>query len=495
MLEAIAEGWRIALTDEQLPEIVNRLIAEMTDGEAIETVLRHLSDVEREALAFVAAKGPVKAHVLARRYGRVRRLGPGRLEWEQAWRNPASAVERLWFLGLLYRGYGMDERYHGEVFFIPPEILDILPVLSVPSPVFRVEPAPQPPVVRDDQDALARDAFVILSHLRNHDVRARKGVLARHELATVRPRLVIQNARRLQFLHHICEQAGLIRREKGLWQPTSQAASWLKERALARCRTLYYAWLEDANWNELCMMPSVQCEDTGWRNDPIGARKGILSYLLQCPPDAWLSITSLIESIHAVNPDFMRPDGDYDSWYIRDAQTGHYLMGYDNWEKIEGAFIHYLLEHPLLWLGVVAIGYPRDEERASSFMLTEQGAAILGLREFKAYSANGARGKKHSPGRIVVQSNFQVIVPREASWYDRFLLERFARWVDEQQGIVRYAIDVGSVRAALERGITVRQIHAFLWRVTGGKVPKQVLRALKSWASRGELPQQGLLVR
>jgi hypothetical protein len=487
MLEAIAEGWRIALTDEQVPEIVDRLVTEVTDREAVEAVLQRLSDVERAALAFVAASGQVKAHVLARRYGHIRRLGPGRLEWEQAWQNPASAVERLWFLGLIYRGYGLDERYHGEVFFVPPKILAVLPTMTAPLPAFRVEPAPQPAVVRDDEDALARDAFVILSHLRKHDVRARKGVLARHELAKVRHRLIIQDPQRLPFLHHICERAGLMHREEGLWQPTNQAASWLKEGDLARRSTLYQAWLDDPDWNELCIMPSVRCENTGWRNDPILARKGILGYLLQCRPGAWVTVASFVESIHDLDPDFMRPDGDYDSWYIRDAQSGHYLMGYSNWEKVEGALIRYLLECPLLWLGVAAIGHPQTEEAACSVVLTEQGAAILGLREARVPPVNGVSDTERSQHRFVVQANLQVIVPRGASWYDRFLVERFARWVDEQHGVARYAIDAASVRDALDRGITVRQLHAFLQRATGDRVPKQVLRALRSWASGDEL--------
>ena len=40
MLEAIAEGWRIPLTDEQRPEIEALLAAEMTDREAAAAVAR-----------------------------------------------------------------------------------------------------------------------------------------------------------------------------------------------------------------------------------------------------------------------------------------------------------------------------------------------------------------------------------------------------------------------------------------------------------------------
>jgi hypothetical protein len=481
MLEAIAEGWGVSLTDEQVPEILDRLVEEMTSEEMVEMVVRRLSDAEREALAFVAHTRQVRAHVLVRMYGSVRRPGPGRLEWEQAWHNPASAAERLWFLGLIHRAYGLDEQYRGEVFFVPAEILAVLPPMSALLPVFQVEPARPPRIVRDDADALARDAFVILSHVRNHDVRARKGVLARYELGKIRPRLSSDHPPRLGFLHRACEQAGLLRREEGLWQPTNQAAAWLKLQALDRRHILFHAWLEDGDWNDLCLMPTVSCEDTGWRNDPTAARKSILTYVSRCPTDTWLTVQSLVESIHQVAPDFMRPDGDYDSWYIRDIETGQYMMGYRNWDKVEGALVRYLLAGPLLWLGMVASGHAQQGGLAESFRLTREGASILGLHTVGAAEGTAGSKKAGRPPRIVVQANFQVLVPSALGWYDRFLLERFARWLDERSGEARYLIDAKSVAVALQRGITIQQIEAFLQRTTGGRVPAQVIRALRAW--------------
>ena len=473
MLEAIAEGWGIALTDERSDEVVDRLAAEMTDPEVIQILLKRLGDAEREALALAVNKGQVRAHIMTRKYGDIPRLGPGRLEWERAWRDPASPLESLWFLGLLHRAYGLDRGYRGEVFFVPPDVLDALPSMSVDLADFEVERAPDPSTVKDEGDALARDVFAVLVHLRKNRVHAKKGVLAAHELARLRPRLAGSHRRqRMAFLHHVCVAAGLIRRDNGLWGPTDEAASWLKDGAVARGRILCHTWLEDWNWNDLCAMPGVRCEDTGWRSDPVLARKGILRYVAKCPASVWLTVASLVDSLHEVDPDFVRQDGDYDSWYIRDAHTGHYLMGFGNWERVEGALIRYVLEYPLRWLGVVAVGHPPGEERACCFKLTDRGAAILGLHEMEEDPVR----------RIIVHSSLQVTVPREASWYDRFLLERFARWVDEQQGATRYVINAESVGACLDDGVTVEQIVAFVRRATGGKVPARVLRSLGAWA-------------
>ncbi len=354
----------------------------------------------------------------------------------------------------------------------PPELRSALPPLPVQLPVFTVEPAQEPALVRHDRDALARDAFVILSYLRNHDVRARKGALTSRELRQLQSRLSYPtDPQRLSFLCHLCEQAGLIHQEGGLWKLTGKAAYWLREGGLARCRVFYRTWLEDKDWNELWLMPGVHCEDTGWRNDPVLARKAILNYLAKCPIDTWLTMTSFMGSIHEMDPDFMRPDGDYNSWYIRDTYTGQYLMGFGAWDKVEGVLIRYLLEGPLLWLGVVAIGHDQEAQRASCFMLTAQGAAICGWHEIE----------EEPMQPIVVQSDFQVFVPHSASWYDRFLLERFAHWIEEKEGVTRYVIRADSVRTCLERGATWKQILAFLRRATGNRVPASVQRALQAW--------------
>lgn len=470
MLEALAEGWGIALTDEQTPEIVELLAAEMVRPDSLRRLLRRLSDAEREALAYVAALGQVKAHVMTRKYGSIRRLGPGRLEWERAWRQPISAAERLWFLGLLYREYGVAERYHGEMFYVPPEIRTVLPPMEVRLPAFHAEIAPNPPAVQDDGDALARDAFVILSYVRKHQVPARKGGFTARELAALRPRLAgALHGDRLRFLQHVLAQVGLLGQEERLWKPTPQAAAWLKAGDIARRRMLYQAWLEDADWNELWMIPELHCEETGWRNDAVLARKGVVRYLEQCPVGSWVSLASFVASVRDVDPDFMRPDGDYDSWYIRDAQRGQYLTGFASWDKVEGTLIRYLLEQPLRWLGVVAIGRSQAEAQPYCFMLTAQGAAVLGLQETKT--------GPFLP--LVVQPDLSVLVPPKASWYDRFLLERFARWVEDKEGTACYRIDAASLRACLASGVTMGQILAFLRRATHNRLPQAAVRALQ----------------
>jgi hypothetical protein len=318
--------------------------------------------------------------------------------------------------------------------------------------------------------------------LRNHEVRARDGVLAKHELESIRNRLTSTDRPRLLLLWRLCEQAGLVGRENRLWQPTQAAAAWLKEDAPSRQRALFQAWLSDADWNELCAMPSVRCEDTGWRHDPILPRRALLAHLRECPLNVWLDVESLIDAIYDTAPDFMRPDGDYESWYIRDARNGHYLLGFASWGSVEGALIRYLLEQPLLQLGAVSVGHAQPSARPTAFRLTAIGEALLLDVETPPGGEDAVRSQQPAE-RVELRSDLSVLVPIRGNWYDRFLVERFARWVEEHEGIARYEIDRNSVARAASAGVSIPQIEAFLRRVSGGRVPARVHRALEAWGA------------
>ena len=126
-------------------------------------------------------------------------------------------------------------------------------------------------------------------------------------------------------------------------------------------------WREDAEWNDLWHVPDIRCEETGWRNDPLRARHAVLDLVGRCATGQWLSISGFVSAVRDQYPDYARPDGDFETWYIRDVRTGEYLSGLECWDRIEGALLTYLLVGPLHWLGIVSLGYKDGWEKPSSF--------------------------------------------------------------------------------------------------------------------------------
>ena len=89
------------------------------------------------------------------------------------------------------------------------------------------------------------------------------------------------------------------------------------------------------------------------------------------PKQEWWALEGFIMAVKETEPDFQRPGGDYDSWYIRGEDSEEYLTGFDNWEAIEGALLEYYLTGPMHWLGLVDLA---DE----AARLTAYGRAFLG---------------------------------------------------------------------------------------------------------------------
>lgn len=479
MLRAIAQKRGIELESNRRREVVGQLAKALVQPESMAEALERLEPQEREALeSLVSEGGRKKLHLFVRRYGEIRAFGPGRLERERPWEDPVSTAEGLWYAGLIYKAFDevsgkTRQGQPSEFVFVPRDFLPLLPEVEKKPPSFVVETASPPSATREGGLSLVQDTCTFLSYLQNENVKPLKDdSLTPRDAEGITKRFLIEedNTERLAFLHHLCQRLGLVHLSERLLKPDPpQAKRWLKAPRAEQLSALQEAWRDDADWNELWRVKSLRCEPTGWRNDPLLARKRILERLAKCPPEQWLSLASFTEAIKESDPDFQRPDGDYTSWYIREVATGQYLMGFEHWDQVEGALIAHLVTKPLHWLGITSLGY--DAEGAlHSFTITPWGAAFLGLpAEMPAEAA--------SPP-IVVRPDFTVLAPAGGSLYDRFQLERFAAWQSSGDPYV-YRITRRSLAGGLRQGITIEMILAFLKRVSGGKVPRNVVSALR----------------
>ena len=499
MLRAIAQRRGIELTSNRQREVVEQLAEELVQPESIADILERLKPREREALeSLVSEGGRNKFHLFVRQYGEIRAFGPGSLERERPWENPISAAERLWYSGLIHRAFDEVEGQTSEFIFVPQDLLPLLPGIEEESPAFVVETVSTPSTTRQGDLALAQDTCAFLSHLQNEDVKPLKdGGLARRDIESISKRLLVgedeEGTERLAFLHHLCQRLGLVHTSKGFLKPNPpEAKRWLKAPRAEQLLALQETWRDDSDWNELWRVKSLRSEPTGWRNDPLLARKKILEHLAKCPPEQWLSLASFTNAIKGSDPDFQRPDGDYTSWYIRQVATGQYLMGFEHWDQVEGALIVHLVTKLFHWLGGTSLGYD-DERNVRSFLITPWGTAFMGLpgempaeatpslRQAPGTASQGRSAQDTAP--MIVQPDFTIIAPAGGSLYDRFQLERVAAWQSSGDSYV-YRITRDSLARGLRQGIKIEMILAFLKRVSGGKVPKNVVSALRNWGKR-----------
>jgi hypothetical protein len=480
MLEGIAAGWGLTVRSEEVESeeakaaVAETLAAHMLDEARLASVLASLEEPAQEALAEVAAQGVVRVRRWSRRHGEIERLGPARLARSQPWQQPETPAERLWYLGLLYRDYGVIGAYRGEVYFLPPDLLSLLPPLSVTETTAELTPVMPPEGTTDRGLALCRDVLMILGYARSTALRSRAPhILRKRDIAILGDRLSLTDHGYIILLQHLVLQARLLQRHRGSWQPRSITKRWLQAKPYARAQKLFQTWREDATWNELAHIPSLDFQRAGEAYNPQRPRAKVLAQLQACQVGTWYALTDLVNTIKALEPDYMRPDGDYDTWYVRDAQSRQYLSGFGHWERIEGAFIKYLIRGPLYWLGAVALD---GDPAPMGFTVTPLGAALLGW--------DGAEAPQIAESLLDVQPNMTVNAAYKSNYYDHYQLMRFAEWQSMRPQAMIYRITERSLAESLEEGIEVKQILAFLRRASGEKLPREVAQTLEGWASR-----------
>lgn len=477
MLRALAENLGVALDTNRQTEAADRLAAALAEPSSVQIALARLSVEGRSALGrLLAAGGQMRAPQFNRQFGQVRPVGPGRLEREAAWRHPANPAEELFYVGLIYRAFCQDEQGPGEFVVIPDELRRLLPQppAAPPFAVAAVLGPGKPPV---QEATLVRDLFLYLVYAQNHDVRPYvDGRLGRRDSSALVQRMGQPGERRLALVHHLAGRLGFAARRGNLLRlEPAPVKGWLTAAPARQLAVLQAAWRDDPAWLDLCQVPGLVCDlRTGWleRTDPAATRKRLLSWLTHCPPEGWWSCASFVTAIKAADPDFQRPDGDYDSWYIRDAAGEAYLSGFESWDRVEGALIADLLAGPLRWLGAV---HWIESDAGPLCRMTAEGARWLGL----------AAGEIEvpRPAPITIGQDFLIDLPDPTSLYVRFQLERFADL--EQAEPCRYRLTAGALGRALARGVQVEQVLTFLKRAGQRPVPANVAGQLRQWARRG----------
>ena len=347
--QAIADAWQIALAHGQSSlEKVDQLAAAMLVEEAQRRVLAALSAEAQAALQeIVTQAGVLPGHRLKLRYGALRRFGPAKLERDRPWTDPANVLEELYYKGLIYRAYGAVGGQHAELVLVPEPLLSSLPKMAQ-EPVCELLAEAAPTRMLAQGNALAEDVLALLVRLRQAPIpgslpSADESRPAAGSVTSDWPELGLgdrwqgpDEATRTALVWRIAFRLQLIQEEQGLLAPSLRAREWLRLSDRQRLARMVQAWRDDSVWDELRHQPGLILEDTGWKNDPRLARQNLVRFLQECPRQQWLDMARWLEALKDRFPDYMRPDGDLESWFIRDAETGSYLSGVEAWDQVEG---------------------------------------------------------------------------------------------------------------------------------------------------------------
>jgi hypothetical protein len=477
-LRIVAELWGLELNAPDARHALQSLVAALPDPGLVEEALELLPAEAQAALdELLRNDGRLSWVQFTRRFGAVREMGPGRRDREGPYRNPASPAEALWYRALVCRAFFEAPDGPQEFAFIPSDLMERLPrpgdrtalPLGRPaSPDERAQPIPA-------TDRILDDACTLLAALRL------ELPLASLNFPTASP---VPYPLSPQALQEILAAAGLLD-DSGLPQPEAARAFLEASRGEALAQ-LARAWLGSETCNDLRRVPGLLFEGE-WENDPLRSRRAVLEYLSGLPINTWWSLEAFIAAVKKRYPDYQRPAGDYDSWFIRQAASGDYLRGFDHWEAVDGALIRYLISGPLYWLGICYLCAPAAPESpatagsATAFRFTDWAAALL--------KGEAPEGLAVEDALLVARSNAHLHVPRLTARAARYQIARFASWEDapspgRPDETYRYRLTPASLERARTQGLRVAHLLALLRRYAAA-VPPSLVKALERWEERG----------
>ncbi len=472
-LRVIGEWYELDLTGLQKRASVKALSEALTRLDMNEET-RYLPQEELAAMvALIEAGGRIPVAPYERDFGSLRQMGPARMEREEPWLDPISPAEALWYRGFLYRGFDDSaEDDLEEYYFLPSELLDQFPspkpeidesidvkaslLIAVPEPDFHT---PASTNVVDDFTALL--------------AASQAGSIVEDNLSTLESQLLNGDPDRSSLLFSLAWELSLLRPTDQGAKPTRKVVEWLTQSREVLLRELANAWRGSA-WNELFYTPGIICEGGSWENDPKLARSAILGAMPQGVD--WYRLQDLIKVIKETKPDFQRPSGNYDTWYIRDKHSGEYLAGFSSWDYVEGRHLLYIVCRAMVWLGLVEISNSVSLEDIS-YRFTPMGFEWLENRPVEADSLKVP---------IVVRDDASILVPFNADFYHRFQIARVAEMEQPIEGKpFVYNLTPASLDLARRQGIESQRLIKFFEEASSRQLPASTRRAIERWAEKG----------
>jgi hypothetical protein len=437
---------------------------QVTDLSKFQTQYASLPDEAHDALHELQKHhGRLNWNLFTRKYGEVRDFGPAWRDREQPYLNPVSTAEYLWYRGLVARAFLKQGPVPQEFAYVPDDLLPLIPPptrrhnrpIRVQSTTNREQIEP-PYTTR-----LLDDLCTALSALR----------------CGLPP---YQNAHLLirppysAFLAEILRSMELVSHD-GILQPekTRQLLEAAREQAFLE---VFQNWRESRDIYELALVPALRMEGN-WSYDAMAARSAALNMVIDLHREDWISLQEFCAEVKEHNPDFLRPDGNYDTWFVRTRSTGEYLQGFEHWDEVEGAYLRFLLLGPLFWMNVVETH--RDETPGSQifFRLTELGQDLLHGATPPAFPGD--------LGKIGFLKTTMLAVPAATPRWVRYMIARMSEWVGRQIDVYIYRITPESLAVARKQGLYPSHLIKLLQRFSATPIRPTLTRALERWEDTG----------
>lgn len=463
LLERICSFWGIDSSNLDNTAAVEALVQATQDTALVAEVVESLPTSARETWSFLAAN-PQKTTwaQFTRKFGEVREYGPARREREEPELHPVSAAEMLWYRGLIGRAFLNLPPEPREFVFIPDELIRFA----------------NPP--KSSESALEIEFFS--KNLIKREIKADSRLLdhmtdwlAARRMGRELPETAWKNWRGTEaFITGIASAYGLIDKKGEL--VTETLAAFFQQEQTEIQLSWIANWKDSSSINDLRDIPGLVCEGN-WQNDPVRPKQFLLELIQKLSPDTWYSLSSLVNVIKTIAPDYQRPSGDYDSWFIRKTADKNFLRGFDHWDEVDGALIRYLICGPLHWLGIIDLGQTDEKNKIQAFRISS----------LFFYFATSQKGELTRDKEVPVKISPDLVfnIPCFASRILRYQIGRFCEILSITPEETCYEITPTSLQSAQEAGLKPSQLVLLLEKQLKTPLPKTLLLMASHWEKNG----------
>ena len=464
-LHVIAELWGVAFDAPDAKTGIPRLADLLLDNDLVLETVDLLPEDTRDALTSLQkAGGRLPWAQFTRRYGELREMGPGRRDRKQPHRSPVSPVEALWYRALVGRAFFEAPDGLIEFAFIPDDLLAALPLIKPPisAPLGR----PATPAERTHTlpvaDTILDHAAILLAALR---LDLPDAMFQAAWGAAGIPR---------EDLKGMLTAAGIL--DDGEDPDPEQVRTFLEAGRAAALLRLFQAWRDSTAYCDLLHLPHLEAT-VEMAYDPRQVRETVIGFLAAIPRDTWWSLPAFVAAVKQTTPDYQRPAGDYDSWYLQHRESGEFYRGFKYWDVVDGELLRYLITGPLYWLGVMELAAPGEGAAAEAFHFSPWAEALLGGKEPGGFPAE--EEPLHVTAAGVIRAPH--LTPRTALYQ----VSRFCDWDTPKAGAYRFRLTPAGLARAQGQGLKISHLLALLRSHASSSVPPNLIQALGGWDQYG----------
>ncbi|MCX6054357.1 MAG: hypothetical protein NTZ74_05460 [Chloroflexi bacterium] len=461
LIDRISLFWGVDSINQDYTVRVNLLVDAMLNIELRNEILESLTPSALEAWKDLVQNENKETWTnFSRKYGDIRQFGPSKREREAPENHPTSTSEYLWYRGLIGRAFFNLPPEPREFVYVPDELIG-------PSKISAQNPHLNPirPVSKTEiQDVLSFEDR-ILDHMTDW--------LSAKRMGRILPESVFEQWGITEsFLSLIAKETGLIDPDNN--PNTEKIKTFVQTGHEELMRNLFSIWKSSRAINELRMLPGILCEGT-WENDPIRPREVIIEVLKTLKFKTWYSLSSMVNTIKIMDPDFQRPSGDFDSWFIRQTDTNDYLRGFDHWDDVEGVMITHLLTGPFFWMNRIDLAVETKTSKIHAFRLNPR---------FYSSKMDPLVEQNQHP-KLRVTSDLHISLPTSSPLILRYQIGRFCELSDARNEETLYYLTPASLTAAQEQGLKPGQMIQLLEKFASPTLLINLKSVVERWEKNG----------